>query len=164
MGQKRANGSRPKVATIQKTPPVRRRPACMDAGGRAASGTKAEESSGFNNPFPQSGNGKRVTSADREKSQFVSHPASAFLDSSLRWNDDEEKKGRLPSGNPFAIPAECLTPSPRRHSGAGRNPVVDTSHSRSAGMTLKGGIRSDWHGQTETGNLLIPPGFRPLPE
>ena len=33
-----------------------RRLACMDAGGRAASGTKAEESSGLNNPFPQGGN------------------------------------------------------------------------------------------------------------
>ena len=30
----------------------RRRPACMDAGGRAASGTKAEESSGLHNTFP----------------------------------------------------------------------------------------------------------------
>ena len=35
---------------------ARRRPACMDAGGRAVSGTKAEESSGLDHPFPQCGN------------------------------------------------------------------------------------------------------------
>ena len=90
------------------------------------SGTKAEESSGFNNPFPQSGNDKRVTPADREKSQFVSHPDSACLDSSLRWNDDggmglvflysgqpalDGKKGR--GTKSLVIPAQagiqCLT-------------------------------------------------------
>ena len=37
-------------------PSFQRRLACMDAGGRAASGRKAEESSGLNNPFPRSGN------------------------------------------------------------------------------------------------------------
>ena len=45
--------------------------------------------------------------------------------------------------------------SPRRHSGAGRNPVGYTSHSRKAGMTLKGGIGSVWHRRVETGSLLI---------
>ena len=120
------------------------------------------ESSGLFNTFPQSGNDKRVTSADRGKSQFVSHPASALLDSSLRWNDDEEKKGGLPSDNPFAIPAECLTPAPR-HSGEGRNPVLDTTHSRKAGMTLGVGIRSVWHRRAETGCLwpLGPPSWIP---
>ena len=37
------------------SPSFRRRPACMDAGGRAMSGTKAEESSGLWNTFPPGG-------------------------------------------------------------------------------------------------------------
>ena len=88
-------------------------------GGRAASGTKAGESSDLFNTFPQSRNDRRVTPADRAKSQSISHPDSAPLDSSLRWNDNEEKKGGLPSDNPFAIVAEYLTSCPPRHSGAG---------------------------------------------
>ena len=46
------------------------------------------ESSGLYKPYPQSGDDKRVTPADRGKSQSVSHPESAPLDSSLRWNDE----------------------------------------------------------------------------
>ena len=36
--------------------------------------------------------------------------------------------------SPFAISGKCLISAPR-HSGAGRNPVVYITHSRSAGMT-----------------------------
>ena len=76
----------------QKPPSFRRRPACMDAGGRAASGTKAEESSGFNNPCPQGGNGIKgwhwVSLARSGRNGAPLTPRSAFLDSSLRWNDD----------------------------------------------------------------------------
>ena len=70
----------------------RRRPACMDAGGRAASGTKAEESSGLCNTFPPEA---RMTTqgydfdrfvADRHKLGSVWRFGCHFLDSDLRRN------------------------------------------------------------------------------
>ena len=70
------------------SPSFRRRPACMDAGGRAMSGTKAEESSGLLHTFPPGGNDHTwvipasITSAIR----LTSRPVS--LDSGLRRNDD----------------------------------------------------------------------------
>ena len=69
----------------------------------------------------------------RIKTGSLLTPRPALLDSSLRWNDNEEKKGGLPSDNPFAIVDEYLTPVPR-HSGVGRNPVVYAIHARNAGM------------------------------
>ena len=72
------------------------------------------ESSGLFNTFPQSGNDKRVTPAGRGKSQSVSHPDSAPLDSSIRWNDGEgcgQEWGRHGNGavgmaiNPFLPPS-----------------------------------------------------------
>ena len=42
--------------SILPQPSFRRRPAYRDVGGRAASGTKAEESSDLDNPFPPGGN------------------------------------------------------------------------------------------------------------
>ena len=184
--KKQQNNKR--VGSQQKAPSFRRRP----------------ESSGLDRPFPQGGHDIKggIGSAWHGRAETGNPivPRPALLDSSLRWNDDEEKKSGLPSGNPFAIAAECLTPSPpsfqrspesprrhlwtgspvcserarphgfrafgelsgsaelaedravverrreqaaeearnrlaqigilpRRHSGAGRNPVLDTSHS-----------------------------------
>ena len=40
--------------------------------------------------------------------------------------------------SPFAMPGKLLDFSPFRHSGEGRNPVVYTRHSRTAGMTITG--------------------------
>ena len=34
------------------------------------------------------------------------------MQASLRWNDDGERTGRLPSRQPFAIPDKCLTVAP----------------------------------------------------
>ena len=51
------------------------------------------------------------------------------LDSGLRRNDDEREKVGCHPDNPSAMPAEFLTPSPHRHSGEGRNPVVYSIHS-----------------------------------
>ena len=155
-----AEEARNRLAQNEIQPPssFRRRPACMDAGGRAASGTKAEESSGLYKPFPQGGNDRRMTPADRGKSQFVSHPASAPLDSSLRWNDNGGEYGKIAEEQ--KAPSFIDTPTGmqvvgrrlkqaaeearnrlaqieiqlRRHSGAGRNPVVYTIHARNAGM------------------------------
>ena len=67
-------------------PSFRRRPACMDAGGRAASGTKAEESSGLFNTFPHSGN-DHMAYPSRPNSVIYLTSCPALLDSSFRWND-----------------------------------------------------------------------------
>ena len=59
--------------------------ACMDAGGRAASGTKAEESSGLNYTFPRSGNDNSIRQAQTGKRWNSSNiPPAPFLDSGLR--------------------------------------------------------------------------------
>ena len=64
-------------------------------GGRAAPGTKAEESSGVYNPFPHSGNDNRRDNRTRypAKPAIPSPSRPAFLDSGLRRNDNGGRNG-----------------------------------------------------------------------
>ena len=116
----------------------------MDAGGRAVSGTKAEESSGLNNPFPHSGNDnyrqvKPNAASAKIRRLFTTAPPLSWIPAFAGMTARREKAGRHPD-NLFAIPDACLTPAlsaipskagvlpiviplkpgiPRRHSGAG---------------------------------------------
>ena len=95
---------------------ARRRPACMDAGGRAVSGTKAEESSGLDKPFPQSGNVNRTWASDerRHPINFSIHSLPGFHSwiPAFAGMTTGVGMGLLPSDSPFAMPHKFLTLAP----------------------------------------------------
>ena len=96
------------------------------------------ESSGVNETFPHSGNDNHRNDNRTRHPPKPATPAPPGLSSwipAFAGMTTEGGMGLSPSRSPFAISGK-LSDINLRHSGAGRNPVVLTSHSRSAGMTM----------------------------
>ena len=95
------------------------------------------ESSGLHNPFPRSGNDNhRNDNRTRHRINLATPalPGLAPLDSSLRWNDGGGSAWVCcQPDSPFCHVWQIPDFSPLRHSGAGRNPVIETLHSRASG-------------------------------
>ena len=86
--------------------------------------------------------GTTTERAIRQNRLSIHHRASAFLDSSLRWNDDGGHSGFviIPTAlllflKHYLTSAPSVIPACLQQAGEGRNPVVLIRHSRAAGMS-----------------------------